>query len=75
LDSESEAFIKKSIEAVRGTKTIIAIAHRISTIQQADCILVLDKGALIGTGTHAELMRSNARYRQFVEKQTIESAA
>ena len=74
LDSESEAFIKKSIEAVRGTKTIIAIAHRISTIQQADCILVLDKGALIGVGTHGELMRSNARYRQFVEKQTIENA-
>ena len=74
LDSESEAFIKKSIEAVRGTKTIIAIAHRISTIQQADCILVLDKGCLTGIGTHAELMQSNARYRQFVEKQMIESA-
>ena len=73
LDSESEAFIRKSIEAVRGTKTIIAIAHRISTIQQADCILVLDKGHLTGSGTHAELMQSNTRYRQFVEKQMIES--
>ncbi len=71
LDSESEYFIKKSIDSIRSNQTVIAIAHRISTIQQADCILVLDHGRLIGQGTHAELLRSNACYQQLVEKQMI----
>ena len=71
LDSESEYFIKKSIDSIRSNQTVIAIAHRISTIQQADCILVLDQGRLIGQGTHAELLQSNACYQQLVEKQMI----
>lgn len=71
LDSESEALIKKSLDTIRKQKTVIAIAHRISTIQQADCIWVFEKGSLVGKGTHAELLKTNFRYQQLVSKQLI----
>lgn len=51
LDTESEQFIQKSIEAVKGTKTMILIAHRLSTIKNADYIYVLDHGQVVEEGT------------------------
>ena len=72
LDSESEFYIKKAIENIAFNKTIIAIAHRISTIQNADCILVLNHGELIAQGSHNDLLQSNDLYKQLVEKQMVE---
>ena len=73
LDSESEFLIKKAIENISGNKTVIAIAHRISTIQNADCILVFDKGCLVAQGKHNALLSENLLYKHLVEKQLVNS--
>jgi len=62
LDSQSERLIQEAVERLRGERTIVCIAHRLSTITAADQILVLDQGALIESGTHAELVRRNGTY-------------
>ena len=71
LDSESEFFIKKAIENIATNKTVIAIAHRISTIQNADCIVLLDHGTLIAQGKHNDLIHTSPLYQQLVEKQLV----
>ena len=71
LDSESEFLIKKAIENISENKTVIAIAHRISTIQNADNILVFDKGRLVAQGKHSMLLSENSLYKHFVEKQLV----
>lgn len=71
LDSESEFFIKKAIEKIAENKTVIAIAHRISTIQNADCIFVFEQGRLVGQGTHNALLSTNKLYQQLVAKQLL----
>ena len=71
LDSESEFFIKKAIETIAENKTVIAIAHRISTIQHADCIFIFEQGNLIGQGTHNRLLAENKLYQQLVAKQLL----
>ena len=58
LDSESERYIQESIDALKGTMTVVIIAHRLATIKNADYIYVLDKGAIIERGTYAELCAS-----------------
>ena len=58
-------------KAARG-RTTVAVAHRLSTIQKADCIFVVDKGVVVEKGTHAELMRLNGRYRELVNLQSLE---
>ncbi len=73
LDSESEFLIKKAIENISENKTVIAIAHRISTIQNADCILVFDKGHLVAQGKHNALLDENLLYKHLVEKQLVNS--
>lgn len=73
LDSESEFLIKKAIENISENKTVIAIAHRISTIQNADCILVFDKGHLVAQGKHNALLNENLLYKHLVEKQLVNS--
>ena len=55
LDTESEQFIQKSIEEIKGTKTMILIAHRLSTIKNADYIYVLDHGFVVEEGKFDEL--------------------
>lgn len=57
LDSESEMGIQKAIFAVRGKYTLIIIAHRLSTVEHADLVIVLDKGHVAELGTHQELLR------------------
>ena len=65
LDAESEEHIRASIEALKGHCTIIVIAHRLSTVRQADRILVLQAGRLVASGTHASLIRDNELYARF----------
>ena len=69
LDSESEAAIQKSIEQLRGNKTVILIAHHLSTVRHADRICVLAGGRLAESGTHAELMARQGLYADMVQRQ------
>ena len=69
LDAESEQHIRDSIEALKGRCSIVAIAHRLSTVRQADRILVLDAGRLVASGTHDALMQSSELYARFARIQ------
>ena len=62
LDSLSEQLIQSSLEELRKEKTIVVIAHRLSTVIKADQILVLDAGQLLERGTHQELLAQKGRY-------------
>lgn len=70
LDSESEAVVQRSIEDLRGSKTLILIAHRLSTIRNADCIYVMSEGKVAEQGTHAELMAQGGLYAGMVKIQS-----
>ena len=70
LDSENEMLIQKSLKNVMRGKTTIAIAHRLSTLRNMDKIIVLDKGKIIESGTHTQLLRANGAYRKLWDMQT-----
>ena len=69
VDSLSEQSIQKALETLFKEKTTLVIAHRLSTIQHADCILTFDKGELIESGTHEELMIKNGFYANLFNMQ------
>jgi subfamily B ATP-binding cassette protein MsbA len=69
LDSESEGAIRDALGTLRQGRTVFVIAHRLSTIRAADQILVVDKGAIVERGTHAELLARSGRYRELHEAQ------
>ncbi len=69
LDSESEELIQNGLRALRQGRTTFVIAHRLSTIRSADRILVLEHGEIVESGTHAELLALDGRYRQLYDKQ------
>jgi ATP-binding cassette, subfamily B, multidrug efflux pump len=67
IDSNTEYYIQKLISKIIKNKTSIVIAHRLSTIMEADTILVLDKGVVVGSGSHAELLASNSYYKKYFQ--------
>jgi ABC-type multidrug transport system fused ATPase/permease subunit len=69
LDAENEAKVMEAINDVSLGKTSIIIAHRLSTVRDADKIIVMDKGSVVGEGTHDELMQSNDIYQSLVAHQ------
>jgi len=69
VDVQTELSIQQAIADLAGTRTIIAIAHRLSTIQNADCILVLQDGAVMQSGTHESLMAEQGLYREMCHVQ------
>ena len=69
IDSETEELIQNSLEKMRKGRTTIAIAHRLSTIQDSNCIYVLDKGEIIESGTHEELIALKGNYYKMYQLQ------
>ena len=70
LDSEAEAAIQDSLDLLMQGKTVIAIAHRLSTIARMDRLVVLDKGRIVESGTHAELIAHEGLYARLWQRQT-----
>jgi ABC-type multidrug transport system fused ATPase/permease subunit len=72
VDNESEALIQRATEQITKGRTSIVIAHRMSTIQNADLIVVMDKGKIIESGTHRELIKKEGKYNTLYEKQIFQ---
>ena len=71
LDAENEAQVQKALNLALANKTAIVVAHRLSTVLQADKIVVLNQGKIIESGTHQELMSHEGLYRELFETQLI----
>ncbi len=71
LDSESEQIIQESLQELHHKVTLIVIAHRISTIKEADCIAFVEQGKIVEQGTHDELIRLQGRYSDYISLQMV----
>ena len=74
LDSESERHIQAALEQLMQARTTLVIAHRLSTVERADCIIVLDRGRIIEAGRHAELLQRNGYYARLYRLQFRDAA-
>jgi len=72
LDSESEAAVQRALDAALAGRTSLVIAHRLSTVRNADQILVVDDGRIVQSGTHTELLRAGGLYADLYRTQLIE---
>lgn len=72
VDNETEAAIQRSLDVVSRNRTTIVIAHRLSTVRQADCIHLLESGQIVESGTHDELLKINGGYAALWRLQTGE---
>ncbi len=70
LDSESEYYIQQALKELMKNKTVIAIAHRLSTLKEMDRIIVMDNGRIIEEGTHKQLLRKKGAYYNFYNMQS-----
>ena len=70
LDSEVEASIQTALERVMQGKTVLAIAHRLSTLSKMDRIIVMDQGRIVEVGTHKELLKMNGLYHRYWQRQS-----
>jgi ATP-binding cassette subfamily B multidrug efflux pump len=75
LDYDTDARLRAALSTITQSATVIIVAQRISTIRRADAIVVLDQGAIVGTGTHTALMSSCETYREIVLSQLSEEEA
>ena len=71
LDTESERLVQDALEKLTEGRTSFVIAHRLSTVQHADRIIVIDKGEIVEMGTHTELLEKNGLYRRLVDLQDL----
>lgn len=72
LDTESEKLVQEALNNLMKNRTSIVIAHRLSTVQHADEIIVMHNGEIVERGTHAELVSLNGKYKKLTEMQSIE---
>ena len=73
LDAESERMVQQALEALERGRTTLVIAHRLATVQHADRIVVLDRGAIVAQGTHGELMREGGLYASLAQLQFLDA--
>ena len=73
LDTESEQLVQQAIEQLMKDRTVLVIAHRLSTVRNADKIIVMEKGRIIEKGKHSELHQKDGTYRRLYDLQFIES--
>jgi len=71
LDAESEAEVQECLNRVMRDRTVVVIAHRLATTQEADKIVVFDKGEIIEEGKHLDLLNKKGIYKELCEKQLI----
>lgn len=71
LDSETEQIIQQSIEDLKGKKTLIIIAHRLSTVKNCDKIIVLENGKIVEQGNFQELLDKGGKFKEMVERQSL----
>jgi ATP-binding cassette subfamily C protein CydCD len=69
LDAVSEAQVRGALDALMRDRTTIVIAHRLSTVRGADLLAVLDRGRLVETGSHPELLAKNGLYARLIRHQ------
>jgi ATP-binding cassette subfamily B protein len=69
LDAESEHLVKEALDRLMHGRTTLIIAHRLSTVRDADRVLVIDGGVIAQSGTHDELMTQEGLYKRLVERQ------
>lgn len=72
LDGDSEQVVQSALDAARQSRTTVLVAHRLKTVQNADVICVIERGAIAEMGTHAELMKANSKYASMVRLQSLE---
>ncbi|MFN7134085.1 MAG: ATP-binding cassette domain-containing protein, partial [Myxococcales bacterium] len=71
LDAESEHLVKEALDRLLVGRTTLVIAHRLSTVADADRVVVLDGGRIVQSGAHAELLRVEGLYKRLVERQFV----
>lgn len=72
LDTQSERLVQKALENMMMNRTSLVIAHRLSTIQNADLIVVMQRGEIVEQGKHQELIDKNGTYKKLVEMQSFD---
>lgn len=72
LDRRNEQLVEQSLKELMADKTVVAVAHRLETVRNADCIYVFDNGAVAACGRHDELLRTSSLYRELWQLQTAE---
>ncbi|HEX7044670.1 MAG TPA: lipid A export permease/ATP-binding protein MsbA [Burkholderiales bacterium] len=75
LDVESERYVQDAMQKLRENRTTLVIAHRLSTVEHADCIVVLSRGRVVEMGAHGELLARNGAYAALYRQQFAEAAA